>query len=371
MEPILIFSTAYFPLVGGAEVAVREITSRLPETNFIVITARLRADLPEIEEQGNVLIHRIGIGNAWDKIRLIFSGPKVAATYKPKAIWSIMASYAGFAALFFKKKNPAVPYLLTLQEGDSFAHIYARVWWCWPWFKQIFTRANAIQTISNYLADWAKQLGGKNISVIPNGVPEFFFDYTFTKTHGWLRTQLGLRAEDVMIMSVSRLVPKNGIADLISALKFLPANTQLVLAGSGPLETELKNLADNIGKSKQVHFLGTVEYKELPEYLREADIFCRPSLSEGLGNAFLEAMAVNVPVIGTPVGGIPDFLHEGKTGYLCEPHNPESIAEAVKRVQADEALKKAVIQNAHDLVLAEFNWKKVSVRMGELFQKLV
>ena len=154
-------------------------------------------------------------------------------------------------------------------------------------------------------------------------------------------------------------------------MKFLPANTQLVLAGSGPLETELKNLADNIGKSKQVHFLGTVEYKELPEYLREADIFCRPSLSEGLGNAFLEAMAVNVPVIGTPVGGIPDFLHEGKTGYLCEPHNPESIAEAVKRVQADEALKKAVIQNAHDLVLAEFNWKKVSVRMGELFQKKV
>lgn len=371
MQPILIFSTAYFPLVGGAEVAVREITSRLPNTNFVLITAKLRADLPDTEQQGNVLVHRIGKGNSLDKIRLIVTGPKVAATYKPKAVWSIMASYAGFASLFFKKKNPIVPYLLTLQEGDSFAHIYARVWWCWPWFKQIFTRADAIQTISNYLADWAKRLGGKNISVIPNGVPEFFFDYTFTKTHGWLRTELGLRSEDVVIMSVSRLVYKNGIKDLVSALKFLPANTHVVLAGSGPLETELKNLAESIDKAKQVHFLGTVEYKKLPEYLREADIFCRPSLSEGLGNAFLEAMALGIPVIGTPVGGIPDFLHEAETGYLCEPHNPQSIAEAVKRIQADETGKKQIIEKAYALVLGEFNWKKVSARMSEIFQKLV
>lgn len=371
MEPILIFSTAYFPLVGGAEVAVREITSRLPNTKFIVITARLRADLPEIEEQGNVLVHRVGKGNAWDKIRLIFSGPKLAAGYKPKAIWSIMASYAGFAALFFKKKNPHVPYLLTLQEGDSFTHIYARVWWCWPWFKQIFTRADTIQTISHFLADWAKRMGGKNISVVPNGVPEFFFNYRFTKTRGWLREQLGLRAEDVVIISVSRLVPKNGIADLISSLKFLPENTHVVLAGSGPLESELKTLAENIGKEKQVHFLGTVDYKELPEYLREADIFCRPSLSEGLGNAFLEAMAVQIPVIGTPVGGIPDFLHDIETGFVCEPHNPKSIAEAVKKAQTDSGRKKQVVEKAQALIAAEYTWASVSKRMGDIFKQLV
>ena len=145
---ILIFSTAYLPLLGGAELAVKEITDRLPEWEFVMVTARLRVDLPAEERIGNILVHRVGKGSRFDVYRLLWQGPRLAERLgSVQAIWAIMASYAGFAALRFKKKHPTVPFLLTLQEGDSRWHIYWHVWWCWWYFKQIFRRADHIQAI--------------------------------------------------------------------------------------------------------------------------------------------------------------------------------------------------------------------------------
>lgn len=118
---VLIFSTAYLPLVGGAEFAVKEITDRLGgEFEFVMLTARLDAKLPEIERIGNIEVHRIGEDNHWDKYRLVKVGWQEARKLgRFDLVWAIMASYGGFAALRYKKRNPAVPFLLTLQEGDS------------------------------------------------------------------------------------------------------------------------------------------------------------------------------------------------------------------------------------------------------------
>ena len=159
---ILIFSTAYFPLIGGAEIAVKEITDRIEDCEFVMIASKLDKKLPREEKLHNLYIHRIGKGNNWDKFRLIFSGPKYAKSLgKFDIVWSIMASFGGFAGLRYKKQNKKVPFLLTLQEGDSKYHIYKRVWFIWPYFKQIFKMADRIQAISKYLGDWACDMGSK------------------------------------------------------------------------------------------------------------------------------------------------------------------------------------------------------------------
>lgn len=375
MQPILIFSTAYFPLVGGAEVAVREITSRLPDTNFVLITAKLRADLPDTEQQGNVLVHRIGKGNSLDKIRLIVAGPKVAATYKPKAVWSIMASYAGFASLFFKKKNPTVPYLLTLQEGDSFAHIYARVWWCWPWFKQIFTRADYIQAISTYLANWGKSLGAISpITVVPNGIEEKLFALPSEQMRVdcavWLKNTLAIPQSHAIIITVSRLVAKNGVEDLIKAMALLPNNMHLAIAGSGERESACKELARTLSLENRIHFLGTIQYSELPKYLSGSDVFCRPSLSEGLGNAFLEAMAMGTPIVGTLVGGIPDFLIDRKTGLVAKPRDPKSIANAIEFLFGNREVRNECVKNGVQVIMDRFRWSAIAESMQRIFTDL-
>lgn len=370
---ILIFSTAYFPLVGGAEVAVKEITRRIVDTDFVMITARLRKDLPMHERIENIEVHRLGKGNGWDKFRLIFQGHKKAKELgKFDLVWSIMASFAGFAALKYKKRNKNVPFLLTLQEGDSRWHIYKHVWFVWPYFKQIFKRADKIQVISNYLSDWVKKMGAKcSIEVVPNGVDlekfrisnfEFRNNFKFQITND-LKISEGVK----LIITVSRLVKKNGVGDLVKSMEFLPEDYHLLIAGSGELESELKEIAND-----RVHFLGNISHDELSKYFSMSDVFCRPSLSEGLGNAFLEAMAIGVPVIGTNVGGIPDFLEDGKTGWFCEVRNPKSIAEKIKYI-LDEKHKEEVskvTENARKMVEEKYNWDLITDKMKNIFDNL-
>ncbi len=193
MKKILIFSTAYFPFVGGAELAVKEITDRLgsekfsargvrlpdgqgPALGWDMITARINRKLPKFEKIGNVNVYRFGFGiPKCDKYLLAFWGHCFGRKLHKKnqycAIWSIMASYGGFAALAFKKKNPKVPFLLTLQEGDDPEYIEQRVGFLKSRFREIFKKADYIQCISNFLADWARKNGAKcPIEVVPNGV---------------------------------------------------------------------------------------------------------------------------------------------------------------------------------------------------------
>jgi glycosyltransferase involved in cell wall biosynthesis len=95
----------------------------------------------------------------------------------------------------------------------------------------------------------------------------------------------------------------------------------------------------------RVKFLGYVPHKDMPKYLQIADIFIRPSLSEGLGNSFLEAMSAGLPIIGTPVGGILDFLVDRETGLFCEVANPKSIVEKVTALMTDIELRNKIIKN--------------------------
>lgn len=378
---ILIFSTAYHPFIGGAEIAIQEIIKRLPEYAFTLVTARLRSDLPQKETIGNVIVHRIGKGSRWDKFQLLFLGKRYAeAMGSFDCVWSVMASYAGFAGLFYKKKHPNVPFLLTLQEGDSFSHIYSRVWFVWPWFRQIFTKADRIQAISAYLADWAGRMGAVcPVDVVPNGIDMKHGTENKEQKYGAVKR----------VITVSRLVKKNGVEDLILAMKIVNEQKEppvaLKIIGDGVLRKRLKLLAKDLDleksaailgkkelRSKGVTFEGPMPHKEVYNRLQQADVFVRPSLSEGLGNAFLEAMAMGVPVIGTKVGGILDFLIEGETGWFCDVKNPKSIAEKILYV-LDERNKEQVekvVEKAKKMVEEKYNWDLIAQHMRNIFQSV-
>jgi hypothetical protein len=117
---ILIFSTAFYPVVGGAEVALKELTDRMPSMQFDLVCARLKKGLQDQERMGNVLVHRVGFGYSVDKYLLPFIGSWVGKRVVPDGtpVWSMMASYAGFASLFYCWMRPKSKLLLTLQEGD-------------------------------------------------------------------------------------------------------------------------------------------------------------------------------------------------------------------------------------------------------------
>ncbi|MFH1192430.1 MAG: glycosyltransferase family 4 protein [bacterium] len=417
-KKILIFSIAYpfsaiykstnkyQPFVGGAEFAIKEITDRIDDIQFDMVTLRFDNKLPKFERVGNINVYRIGfakknpsLGDSLkfplmlNKYLFVFLAfIKAQCLHKKNdysAIWGMMAAYAGFVALFFKKKNNRIPFLLTLQEGDDLEYIAKRASVLKGLFKQIFTKADYIQCISNYLADWAMEMGAKHpIEVVPNGVDTYKFqilNFKFQKNIKYqispactdgnfkkeFREKLGISEDDKVIITASRLVEKNGVEDLIRAMgKFQIPNFKLLIAGSGKLEDKLKKLVQELNLQNNVLFLGQISQDELPKYLWASDIFCRPSLSEGLGNSFLEAMATGVPVIATPVGGIPDFLIDGETGIFCKVKNPESIADAVMRLLNDKILYDKIATNGLRLVEEKYDWDRISLQMKEIYNKV-
>lgn len=378
---ILIFSTAYYPFVGGAEVAVREIAKRCEGIDFFMITAKMDRSLPRVENIENILVYRFGIGNPkLDKILLAIFGGFYAVwlnrKYKADLIWSIMASYNSFAAILFKQLSK-IPMLLTLQEGDPIEYILNKVRFVRWRFDQIFVKADYLQAISNYLLEWGKQMGfKKDGKVIPNGVDILKFvpkeEYCKERSKEIIVKELSLRnIENIkFIITVSRLVKKNGVADLINSIKLLPQNYHLLVAGIGELEENLRSLVKKLDLVDRVHFVGNKNHNELVAYLWGSDIFCRPSITEGLGNVFLEAMAAGLPVIGTKVGGIPDIIKPGETGLFCEVNNPESIAEKVLYLENDKVLKEKLIKNGQKMVLVNYSWDIIADKMRENYFSL-
>jgi hypothetical protein len=172
-------------------------------------------------------------------------------------------------------------------------------------------------------------------------------------------------------VTASRLSLKNGIDDLIRSLTSLPSNIKCLIAGTGEDAEKLRVLTEKKGLTNRVVFLGSRSHDELPGILQASDIFVRASLSEGLGNSFLEAMAAGIPIIGTPVGGIPDFLTDGETGVFCQPRDPESIAAAVRRIQEESGLRERLIANGERLVRAQYDWNGIAERMRGVLASLV
>ena len=370
-KKVLIFSTAYLPLVGGAEIAVDEITKRLPAWQFDLITAKIHKGLKKEEKINNINVYRVGFGFNFDKYLLPFLGLIKAKQLEKKnrydLSWSIMASFGGFLGLRFKKKYPNKKWLLTLQEGDTPKHILRRVGIFKKWFYQIFKKADYFQAISSFLSDWAIKNGAKKGEVIPNGVDINKFKKIDSED---LRRKLNIKEDEKVILTVSRLVKKNGVDDLIKAGQHLDFPFKILIIGIGEQEKELVRLTKELNLKSKIVFIGYVDYVNLSKYYSLADVFVRPSLSEGLGNVFLEAMVCGLPVIGTEVGGIPDFLKDKETGLFCEVNNPKDIAEKIKEILENDNLREILVKNGLELVREKYSWDKIAQQMREVFRKI-
>ena len=285
-----------------------------------------------------------------------------------QAIWAIMANQAGLAALFFKRKNPKIKYILTLQEGDSLKRIWSRTILIRPLYRKIYQKADAITAISHFLAKRAKKFGYRGkISIVPNGVDLENFKKTLSDTEKVeLKKDLNIGEHQKVVVTVSRLVHKNGVDTIIKSIKDLPV--KLLILGEGKLKIKFQALVQEIGVRDNVVFLGYVKQKDIPKYLAIADVFVRCSRSEGLGSAFLEAMVAGVPVIGTKVGGIPEFLKDGETGLFCEVNNPRDLAAKIKLILNEEKLRQNLIKNAASFVNERYDWSNISRQAKEIFE---
>lgn len=374
-KKILIFSVAYVPFIGGAEVAVQEITRRLGDNfSFDLLTVNLDGKQKREEMIDGVRIFRIGSGT-FGKFLFPFRGFFKAIALEKKEhydiAWSIMASQASIAAAFFKIFKPKIALVLTLQEGDEEEHLMRYAFgsefvykiFIRPWYRLVFKRATVVTAISQHLFYRAKRNNAKaKIHVIPNGVNVSAFtlpNFRFERER--LRHQFGF-SDSFVLVTTSRLVKKNAVHDIIEALRFLPESVSLLIVGDGTLRSELELQVSKLNFDHRVRFTGAVSPQEIPSYLAAGDIFVRPSLSEGMGNSFIEAMAAGLPVVATPVGGIPDFLKDKETGIFCQVANPASIAEKIELLIGNKSLFEKV-KTGGFRVAKEHDWGYIAKDM--------
>lgn len=391
---ILIFSLSYYPrFVGGAEMAIKEITDRIDESEieFHMVTLRFDSALPKIERLGNVLVHRIGFTRPHPSIDDLSRYPlrfnkhlfQFLAAWKAlslhranhyDAIWAMMAHSSGIPAIIFKLLRSHVPYILTLQEGDRLEKIERLMLPLWPLFTRVFKRADVIQVISTFLGKWARRRGfAGRLEVIPNGVDVARFSHEeMPAVVNETKDGLGKRMGDIFLVTTSRLVRKNAIDVVIKALPLLPENVRFIVIGAGPDDLLLKRLARECKVAERVRFVGEIANSDLPKYLRACDIFVRPSRSEGFGTSFVEAFAAGLPVVATQEGGIADFLFDEKrnpdmpiTGWAVDVDSPEQVVDAVKSIVNNPEKARAVVSTARALAAEKYDWNIVARDMRE------
>lgn len=378
---VLIFSLAYYPsFVSGAEAAIKEITDRIDEVEieFHLITLLFDTSAPRIEKIGTVTVYRVGFGGAYlSKILFIplaaLKARELHVKYRFDAVWSMM-TYMLLPAVIARSLGVDAPRVLTLQDGDPYEKVFER-----PFIKPIawlldygFRTTSLVQVISSYLATWPARRGYTGpIELIRNGAnPRDLHNSVSEEEIEAIRKELNKRPGEVLLINTSRLVHQKANDDTIRALTMLPDNVRLVLVGEGPDRSTLESLANELGVTNRVTFVGAVDRSRVSVYRKAADIFVAPSRSEGLGNAFLSGMASRLPMVLTQEGGIADYLFDEKrnpsaeaTGWAVNKDSPEQIAEAVRDVIGNPEKVKRITGTARKMVEENYDWDRIAEQM--------
>lgn len=180
---------------------------------------------------------------------------------------------------------------------------------------------------------------------------------------------------DPTLVFAGRLVEKKGVADLLHALPHVAASIErvrLLIAGHGPLESELRALTRQLALDDRVSFLGSVPNERMPAVLCRGHLAILPFRiaadgdQEGLGLVTVEAMGCGVPVIASDLPAVHDVITDGVDGRLVAPGDPERLADCIVALLSDPTTARHLADRARGRVLARFDWDVVSARYAKL-----
>lgn len=186
-------------------------------------------------------------------------------------------------------------------------------------------------------------------------------------------------AQSRQILQASRLVPKKGLATTLQAFAKLQQEVpeaQLVIAGEGPMEEELRDLATELGVGGSVRFTGFIDQSALASELARSAAFVHPSETvdgdtEGVPNSLLEAMGAGVPVVATRHGGIVEAVEDGVTGYLASERDSAAIAEKLKQLVSNPAHNLEMGAAGYTFVRENYSEKASAAALAKLYQTLI
>lgn len=361
--------------VGGSETYARELSEQLREHGWQSIICFL--DEPP------------------EHVRQYLDLPNVSIEVLPNAVTPNSQAFREFARLLRRHK----PDILHLQLV-GFVHFY-------PWLAKLLSAKKIFFTdqgshASDYIAHRAKLWKRLAVRVINQPMSKVIcvsrYNYDNFKTRDILpasryeviynsadfsrvkeskerrkkfRARYGIAEGECVVLQVSMIIPEKGITDLLEAVRLVReqnANAHLVLAGEGSYRDQFTALGEKLGLVGHVTWTGVVSDPFAEGAYDAADVVCQVSRwQEAFGQTIAEAMACRKPVIGTRVGGIPELIHDGKSGYVVEAGDPQAIAEKINLLLDDADLRARMGETGYAVAQDRFNLEKNVRRVLELY----
>jgi len=289
-----------------------------------------------------------------------------------------------------EQRSPDI--VVTHQVKSHFLMKVSRLWKKYPWvaFNHGYTTTDRKMLLYNRLDRWslpnadrvvtvceafAKQLANmgvprKRIHVQHNSMRPGQA-VSAQEMHAF-RRKLGLKEDERMILAVGRLSKEKAQIDLLHAFRKLSEteaeiNARLVIVGDGPEHESLEAAAASLGIGARVVFTGQVKNVEV--YYAAADVLANPSHSEGSPYVLLEAMAANLPIVATAVGGVPEMVENNETALLVPTGDPRALADAIARVLSDEQLAQRLAASASTLGFLRFSSENYVRSLAKVFRE--
>ncbi|MAG50811.1 hypothetical protein CL621_04205 [archaeon] len=381
------------PIMGGGEIFAYEIAKRLAEKHEIHVITRLPTKahfnrnntsyqkLLAYEFSENIHIHRVKFFDVKD-IRLFssifpmyFKLLQVIKKYKIDLIHGVMIFPAAQICALAKIKTKNT-FFLTLQgfiidivrEDKTIFDLYLGL--LKPLAKFGIKKADFVHCVSNNVMRKALEFYRTNkIKIIPNGVDTKLFSPDI-KTN--IRERFNIKKDEILVATVSRLAPKNGIEYLVKAAKQISQkqkNIKFLIVGGGPLKEKLKDLSS--GFEKNIIFTGNIPHDETPKFLAASDIFVRPSITEGFGISFVEAMSCGLPIITTEAVGKLKILRDREHGFIIKSKNVDELVIALNKLIQNKSLRNEFGEKARKYAIKHYDWNIVVEEIEKEMLKLI
>jgi len=365
MARVLFWSEHFWPYIGGAEVFAAGLLPKLRDRDheFLVVTSHAELELPDEDDFEGIPVRRLPIraalaaGDVRALMRALQQVVRLKQSFAPDLVH---ANGIGPSLLLHLRSRPdATPWLLGVQQQllDSQAAEASSL------LRACLRSASWIAACSEAAA---KQLRSLELGVAARS------STIFNGVEPPRSTPAPLPARPTVVYA-GRLVPAKGVDVLLSAIaRLVPAipGLGLAIAGDGPLRSSLETRARELGIASLVDFRGWVEPEALPDTLNEATVVAMPSRQEGLPLVAVQASMMARPIVASRVGGLPEVVIDGETGWLIEPDDVDGLARALTEALEDpqEAARRG--RQARRRALREFTLRRSVQDFDRLYEKL-
>jgi glycosyltransferase involved in cell wall biosynthesis len=248
-------------------------------------------------------------------------------------------------------------------KNDVPARVYGYI------LRRLFTVNVAVSEEIAHELHYNCGVPAERIRRVPNGVDAAPFMKEVDREG--FRAELGFGPEDVIVTLVGS-VDRKGHRELTDAAATLRPefpNTRYLYVGEGPRESEVAEQVSRLGLGGVVRLTGFRE--DVPAVLTASDVFCLPSYSEGLSISIMEAMAAGLPVAASRIGGNPELVVDGETGFIFEPFDSVDLADKLAKLLKDAGVRRKMGEAGRRRVLAEFTVEDMVRRYRELYESVV